>query len=609
MSPTSANSSLRGCVFFYRALAFFALLMLALPANAQSWSGITNSAGVALSTPLLLTDGSVMVQQAGTGQWWRLSPDGHGSYINGTWGRLATMPAGYAPLFYASAVLPDGRVVVMGGEFNGTNNDPNNPPQVNTGAIYNPVLNSWTPIAAPAGAAKIGDAASVVLPNGTFMLGGCCSSTQYLLNASNLTWSPTGTGKVDSNGEEGWVLLPSGGALTVDTSDILNSELFNPSTLSWASAGSTIISLISGGEVGPAVLRPDGTVFATGANSNTAIYNTATGGWSVGPTFPNGLGVPDGPAALLPDGNVLVGASPVGGGNGTQFFEFNGSNLLSVPAAPNAATHAAFVGRMLVLPTGQVLYTDGSGLPLIYTPSGTFQAAWQPTITSAPSTLIHGSTNNLISGTQFNGRSQGAMYGDDAQSATNYPLVRITMSASGDVYYAKTHNHSTMGVATGSSVVSTEFDVPNITETGNATLQVIANGIPSNGVAVTVPGPTYASGTLTIGGPGEQCDAGGSCDSGSVIVCFGGTTDCESAFYVLGDTYDTIASSLAQAINQNSQLVNAQASGSTIFINADVIGPSGNNITMQTSYSYSGMFPSPSFTATASGPTLTGGHN
>ena len=78
------------------------------------------------------------------------------------------------------------------------------------------------------------------------------------------------------------------------------------------------------------MLRPDGTVFATGANGagagHTSIYNTSTGGWTAGPDFPGTLDVADGPAALLPDGNVLVSASPGIYRNGTVFFEWDGTN-------------------------------------------------------------------------------------------------------------------------------------------------------------------------------------------------------------------------------------------------------------------------------------------
>ena len=114
-------------------------------------------------------------------------------------------------------------------------------------------------------------------------------------------------------------------------------------------------------------------------------------------------------------------------------------------------------------------------------------SAWQPTIRSVATTLTHGSSNNPISGTQFNGLSQaGGGMGDEYQSSTNYPLVQITNGSTGHVFYARTHDHSTMGVATGSKTVSTNFDVPSGMETGASTLVVIANGIPSSSVSVMV---------------------------------------------------------------------------------------------------------------------------
>jgi hypothetical protein len=81
--------------------------------------------------------------------------------------------------------------------------------------------------------------------------------------------------------------------------------------------------------------------------------------------------------------------------------------------------------------------------------------------------------------------SQGAAYGDDAQAATNYPLVRITNRASGHVFYSRTHGHSSMAVAFG-GLVSTHFDVPTAQEKGISDLVVVANGIPSNPATVNV---------------------------------------------------------------------------------------------------------------------------
>jgi len=461
---------------------------------APHWTKLTNKPTFFTDTALLLTDGTVMVHQYNGTPWWRLTPDITGSYVNGTWSAMASMPAGYRPLYFASAVLADGRVVVEGGEYNNLSEV-----ETNKGAIYDPTTNSWTAITAPSGWTHIGDGQSVVLPDGTFMLGNCgvlgtvCSPFQLqqaLLDESTLTWTITGADKADQNSEEGWTLLPNGDVLTVDLWNGKESELYHPINGKWTLAGSTVRQLVntSCSEIGPAILRPDGTVFATGATSNTAIYDTSTATWSAGPSFPSGYGIVDGPAAILPDGNVLVEASPIYPcyTAGSKFYEFDGTTLTLEPGPANAAVDPSFVGRMLVLPTGQILFIDGSTIVEVYTAAGTYQAAWQPTITSVAKTLSVGSTNNVIEGTQFNGLSQGAAYGDDAQMATNYPLVRIVNATTKHVFYARTHDHSTMAVATGSAIVSTSFDIPATIETGTSYIFVVTNGIPSKAVKVTI---------------------------------------------------------------------------------------------------------------------------
>jgi hypothetical protein len=459
-------------------------------AGAQSWTPLNHqpcSAGqpcFAPGTALLMTDGSVIVQGTFTGNWYRLTPDVSGSYVNGIWSQLASLPEGYSPLYFASAVLPDGRVIVEGGEYNfGVS------PLTSTtlGAIYSPVFNTWTSVSPPPGWCCVGDAQSVVLANGQFMLANAGTNQQALLDATTLTWTPTGVGKADSNNEEGWTLLPNKQVLTVDTRNGTNSEVYIPESGIWHSAGSTTVPLSAGAEIGPAVLRPDGTVFATGANGHTAIYNTSNGTWSVGPDFPvsaqGQLNIDDGPASLLTNGNVLCDASP-NGGPPSEFFEFDGTNLNLVNGPPNAPVDGSFYARMLLLPTGQVFFDDGSTDVEIYTSSGTYDPHWAPRIQSAPGTVSPGGSY-AISGHYFNGFSQGAAYGDDAQSATNYPLVRITNLATGHVFYSRTHDHSSMAVAFG-GLVSTHFDVPANQERGASVLEVVANGIPSTPFAVDV---------------------------------------------------------------------------------------------------------------------------
>src|SRR5262249_23551774 len=66
------------------------------------------------------------------------------------------------------------------------------------------------------------------------------------------------------------------------------------------------------------------------------------------------------------------------------------------------------------------------------------------------------------------------------------PLVRITNRASGHVLYAKTHDHSSMGVATGNAIVSTQFDIPAAIEDGLSDIEVVANGLASKKVPILI---------------------------------------------------------------------------------------------------------------------------
>jgi hypothetical protein len=453
-------------------------------ANAR-WQKLTNQPSFNTDTALLLTDGTVMVHQYSSQNWWRLTPDINGSYLNGTWSQIASMASNYGPLYFASAVLSDGRVLVEGGEYNF-----GSPVETNLGAIYNPTTNSWTTVSPPAGWSTIGDSPCVVLNDGTFMMGRNASKQQVLFNAATLTWTAVGTGKADNYSEEGFSLTPGGSVLLVDTASGTNSELYNPATGQWATAGSTIVKLADAGslEIGPKIQRPDGTIVAFGGTVHNAIYNPTTGTWATGPDFPGGNDMADAPASLLPSGNVLVFVSPGVFQTPAMFYVFDGSTFTQAPSTQSAGQLTSYEGRTLLLPSGQVLWlvADGSTIDVeIYTSNGKPNAAWAPTITSVPRTLTRGNSYQ-ISGTQFNGLSCGSDYGDDVTMASNYPLVRITNTATGHVFYARTHDHSTMGIATGSTIVSTTIDVPATAEAGSSTIAVVANGISSKARRVTI---------------------------------------------------------------------------------------------------------------------------
>jgi hypothetical protein len=472
--------------------AIAAMGVLPLAAQAQTWTPLKNQPTFSPASIFLMTDGTVLAQDIGScgcgaPDWWKLTPDKTGSYVNGTWSQIASMPKGYQPLYYASQVLPDGELIVQGGEYNGGGGV-----WTTLGAMYDPVKNKWASVSPPTGWTSIGDAQSTLLGDGTYMLADCCNENEVTLDLKTMKYTVTGKGKADDDDEEGWTLLPTGQVLTVDTWDPPNTEILTNGV--WASAGDTPETLPDNGskEMGPQMLRPDGTVFAVGANSAgyTAIYNIATGKWSEGPTLPapKGSGThydeADGPAALLPDGNVLLATSPGVFNTPVQFFEFDGTNVNEVPNTPNSPNDSSFYFRLLTLPTGQVMATDGSTDVEIYTPTGNANSAWQPVITKFKATVKPGKTYKLT-GTYLNGFSQAVAYGDDYQAATNYPIVEIINTASGDVQFAKTSDDSSY-LPANPNPVTAKVLIPTKIEKGPSTMVVIANGIASAPFSLTV---------------------------------------------------------------------------------------------------------------------------
>jgi len=455
-----------------------------------TWTRLVNTPAFRVGTMLLLTDGTVMCHQDDTADWWKLAPDQYGSYVNATWSKLATGPN--SPMYFPSAVMRDGRVFVAGGEYNGG-------AQVDLLAaeIYDSVSDTWSNIPTPPGWTKIGDAPCCVLPDGTIILGSISNTNTAIYDPVTNTWA-NAANKDDSSSEETWTLLADGTVLTAEVNNHPKTEKYLPTASKWTTAGTTPVDLVGASEIGPAILLPDGRVFAIGATSHTAIYTpppiaSQQGSWIAGPDFPaqdpgQPLGAEDAPACLLPNGRVLCVAGPISTPYSlpTYFFEFDPAALsFNRVADPPNSSCPTYVGRMLLLPTGQVLFANGSTDIEVYTPDGMPQLCWRPRIAHSP-TWLQPNDSYELSGVQLNGLSQAVSYGDDASMATNYPIVRIRNLSTGKVAYCRTTNHSTMGVATGSTVQFTKFTVPSAIDLGASDLCVIANGISSPCISVTI---------------------------------------------------------------------------------------------------------------------------
>ncbi len=470
-----------------------------------TWKTLTGANPPAnAGTMLLLTDGSVLCHDepnngavSGSNRWYKLTPDAAGSYATGTWQQLADGPN--SPLYFACCVLRDGRVFVAGGEYNGTGAQV----ELLAAEIYDPVADKWKSIGTPAGWTEIGDAPSCVLPDGRVLLGQINGNSCAIYDPGADTWT-AGPNKDDTTGEEEtWVLLPDQTVLALECDRQPRAEKYIMAANQWVTAGNTPVTLVDAAsdEIGAALALPDGRVFCIGATANTALYTpppiaNQQGSWAAGPSFPEVVkgsvtGAKDAPACLLPNGKVLCIVAPYNSttnqwGSPLYVFEYDpaANTLTQAPAPPNGAG-SPFSSRLILLPTGQVLHTNGSSTIAIYTPDGAPDPDWKPSITSVPNAMHPGFTY-VLHGRQINGLSQAVIYGDEGAMATNYPIVRLVDGSNGNVVYCRTHDHSTMAIQTGTVVHTTKFTIPATTPFGSYQLSVIANGIASDSVAVAV---------------------------------------------------------------------------------------------------------------------------
>ena len=467
-------------------------------AHAQgTWTALTNpapdqNAGVML----LLSDGSIIAKTVGAASdttqsgvvWDKLTPDSLGSYINGTWSSIA--PMHLSRLYFASQVLKDGRVFVAGGEY-GTGGS--------NAEIYDPVSNVWTMI--PSLGIPILDANSEVLQNGKVLLatldGGGNNTIIFNPKTNTMAVGPTCHNGHD---ESAWLKLPDNSILYVDFQST-SSERYIPASNQWVFDGTVPDSLYDKylGESGAAFMLPNGKAFFQGSTGHNAYYTpsgtSSPGTWAIAPDFPITLGsqygTVDAASAMMVNGKILCSASPVNTGTTnttsfvapTAFYEFdyitNSFTQVSAPGGGSNLNIPCFETNMLDLPDGTVLYASQYTYQYyVYKPSGSPLAAGKPTINTI--TQMNCDTFK-ITGTLFNGISEGAAYGDDWQMATNYPIIRLTNGTK--VYYVRTYNWNSTGVQTGSTPDTTLFTIPPTLPYATYSLVVTANGISSDPVS------------------------------------------------------------------------------------------------------------------------------
>lgn len=406
----------------------------------------------------------------------------------------------------------------------------------NTPHIYNIATNTWSPAGSKVYSDSSDEEGWVKLPDGTILTYDIFQSVrtggQYAekYDPATNTWSSvspsdgTAFGVIPqlSSSAVGFELGPlvrlqDGRILILGATG--HTALYTVSTNTWA-AGPDIMGTLScgsrifGADDAPAAVLPGGHVlFAADAGPNliTATANTTTGsniitgisstscftvGWGVA-----GTGIPSGATITSVDSatqihiNVNATATNTGvslrfGGvfsNPTQLFDFDPASSTISPVSPalvdpNLPGSPAFPTRMLVLPTGQVLFNDSGRRLYVYTPAGAANPALRPSITS----ITYSAGVFTLGGKQLNGQSAGSSYGDDVESDENFPIVRLK-SASGQMFYARTSNWSTTGVATGSTPETVNFTLPStLTTPGTYSLQAVGAGIGSFPIYVNI---------------------------------------------------------------------------------------------------------------------------
>ena len=511
---------------------------------ANNWKALSGvPSGLSPDTMLLLSDGSVLAHNAYGAEWWRLRPNGTGKYDAGSWSGPFKMA--HARQFFASGVLKDGRVFVIGGEYLDGSSTPVDSPLAE---IFDPMTETWSAMNKPSAYDQInGDVSASILADGRVLCGSLNTNLTATWDPVLDTWTTVGTGfgstaqtRIGGCDEETWTLLPDGTVLTVGIASPESAQKYDPVTDIWVPADTSpatltaqlaLISLpdttvnppasVNIGEIGPSVLLPDGRLFAIGATGHTALYappasRDQPGSWSAGPDLPpdtsgNNFNSPNGnlqtaidaPGVLLPGGKVLLVAGNTVrevSSSGQASFWSSPSNIYVYDPATNTTpvalskqpannTTDTWQTRFLLLPTGQVLFTsqEAGKLSLLTADASltAYAPSWQPTITSCPSTMAVGHHYKL-EGTQFNGLSQACSYGDDAQMATNFPIVRLSDTSSSAIVYLRSFDFSTLAVATGGALESTLIDVPSTVAPGDYDLRVIANGIPSDPITVKI---------------------------------------------------------------------------------------------------------------------------
>jgi hypothetical protein len=270
-----------------------------------------------------------------------------------------------------AVTLLDGRVLVTGGEDGGW-------PIFDTVELYDPTTNTWS-LAAPMQQARTAHTITL-LSDGRVLVTGGYGGEIYDPNSDSWSLTPD---MAHYKFEHTATLLPNGKVLVVGYN--VQPELYDPSTNTWSPAGTTLgparayhtATLLANGQV----LVAGGVDSSLGLVALAEVYDPASNAWSPA-GYLNNPRLDQG-AARLPDGRVIVlGGTDLSGPyplDSTEVYDPNANAWSIGPSMPDGRKKAEVVS----LRDGQVLVAGGEDVThvrpttaFLYTPVSPDPAAY-----------------------------------------------------------------------------------------------------------------------------------------------------------------------------------------------------------------------------------------
>ncbi len=384
-------------------------------------------------------------------------------------------------------------------------------------------------------------------------------STGTWTSVSPADGTATGTLPVLSDPQVGYELGPllrllDGRVLVIGANQ--HTALYTPSRNRWEAGpamradltgpGGTLANALFGADDAAAAVLPNGHVFLTadpGPNPISSRAKTKAGSasvrvpttagfqptWSVAQSDGTNTAIPAGAVIYSVDSPtaITLGAYDSSGtivpinaltternialvlggifSSPTQVFDFDPAAGTMTPIAGPAGSflpsEGAYVTRMLVLPTGQLLLSDSSNQLYVFSPDGSAPESLRPAISNV---RYDDDGRFRLTGTQLNGQSAGAAYGDDDQMNENYPIVRLRDPGTGNVYYCRTTNWDSVSVG-GNEPETVDFRLNSAVTPGRYQLTVVGAGIASAPVEIRITADELSGSDDAV--PGQQLSA------------------------------------------------------------------------------------------------------